>query len=166
MPALGEMSLVLEKLEQLLVTNTIFVAQCALDSLTPADQIFWHAYRPATEGEVTRPTALKRPFIVVKCDDHVYNKHSVGCMTQQATLKLHINDRMRSTNFKESTQQFTNFVGQLMDEFSATNGQDDSLVIQTMTLTTAPTCVARREMNEDYQFWFCEYDLKIGAEFD
>jgi hypothetical protein len=166
MPGVGEMSIILEKLQQLFVTNSIFVAQCALDSVTPASQVFWHAYRPELEGEVIRPAPLKRPFIVVKYDEFRWEAHSVGCMMPKCTPKIHINDRMRSDDFQESAIEFSNFVGEMMEEFTTTTMQDGGLVVQEITTHIAPTPVARRETNEEHKFWFTEFTLRIGAEFD
>lgn len=166
MPALGEMSIVLEKLQQLFVVNTVFISQCALDSATPANQVRWHAYRPELEGEVIRPTPLVRPFIIVKYDEFEWNAHSVGCMLPKCTPKIHINDRMRSDDFQESALDFTNFVGQMMQEFTTTTMQDGGLVVQQITTNIAPTPVARREQNEEHKFWFTEFTLRIGAEFE
>lgn len=166
MVALGEMATVMERLESLIVANSIFIAQCALDGLTPANQIFWHAHRPEMTGNVITPSDITRPFVIMKPSEFNYNEHSVGCMFPQMHIKLHLNDRYRGTTFQETAKNFTNYIGQFLDELSRQNMQAQSLVFRKITQMTDPQPVARRDENDDFKFWFAEYDLQIGADIE
>lgn len=166
MVALGEMAIVMERLELLIVANSAFVAQCAIDGLTPAEQVFWHANRPELIGNVVRPDPLTRPFVIIRASDFNYNEHSVGCMFPQMTIRMHVQDRYRGNTFQETAKNFTNFVGQFLDELSRQNMQPQSLVFRKITQTTDPEPIPRRDENEDYGFWFAEYDLQIGADIE
>lgn len=166
MVALGEMAIVLERLELLVVANSVFVSQCALDGLTPANQVFWHAHRPEVVGGVVRPCDIARPFVIIKTSEFTYNEHSVGCMFPQMNVKMHINDRYRGETFQETGMNFTNFLGQFIDELATQNMQPQSLVFRKLSQMTDPQPVARRDENDEYKFWFAEYDLQIGADIE
>jgi len=166
MVALGEMAIVMERLESLIVANSIFVAQCGLEGLTPANQVYWHAVRPEFTGNVVRPAPLERPFAIIKTSEFDYHEHSVGCMFPQMHIKLHLQDKYRGTTFQETAKNFTNYLGQFLDELSRQNMQAQSLVFRKITQMTDPQPVARRDENDDFKFWFAEYDLQIGADIE
>ncbi|TXH41660.1 MAG: hypothetical protein E6Q97_37120 [Desulfurellales bacterium] len=169
MAALGEMAIVLERLQLLIIANSAFVAQCALDGLTPANQVFLHAHRPARQGGVVRPSCIERPFVIIAPEEFSYNEHSEGCMFPQMNIAMHINDKYRgdpesATYFHETAQNFTNFVSQFLDELSSGNRQPQNLVMRKIMQTTRPQPVARRSENDDYTFWLAEYNIQIGAD--
>lgn len=164
MAATGEMGIVLEKLKNMLAANSAFVAQCALEGLTPASQVFLHANRPEMIGGQIRPDDIERPFLIIAPEDFSYNEHSEGCMFPQMTVALHINDKYRGSSFGETGENFTNFVSSLLEELSQQNRQPQSLVMRKISQVTRPQAVARRDENDGYKFWFCEYVITLGAD--
>lgn len=164
MAAVGEMGIVLEKLKNMLAANVAFAAQCALDGLTPADQVYLHANRPEMVGGQVRPDDIDRPFIIIAPDEFTYNEHSEGCMLPTMTIVMHLNDKYRGNTFHETAENFTNFVSQVLEELSQQNRQPASLVMRKISQVTRPQPVARRDENDGYKFWFAEYSIQLGAE--
>jgi len=163
------MAIVLEKAKILIQENSAFVAQCAIDGLTPANQVFLHAYRPVFAGGEERPDDIPRPFVILAPEEFSFNEHSEGCMFPQMSIAMHVNDWYRcdlesETYFQESAENFTNFLSEFLDELSSGNRQPQHLVMRKITQTTRPQPVARRDENDGYRFWFAEFLIQLGAD--
>ena len=161
----GELSLLLDKIGGILEASAAFVAQCALDGVTPSEQIFWQAYRPDVESDVVVPSALVYPMLILKVGTHVYRDFSPGCMQPQTVIGVHVSDLERSDDDRESALIFHNFYGSLFDDLGHTNYASQGLIIRTLTQTLDPVRVQRYAKTPKYNHWCAEFEIALGADF-
>lgn len=161
----GPIAELLQTLETLVVQSPAFIAQCALDGLTPADQVFWHAVRPDPDGEVIAPTPLAYPMVILRVDQFQYDEWAPECMQPKAVVKMQICDRFRSAAFKDSAIDFTNFYGELLDELQRRNYSEGGIVARSIMQANEPIPTQRRDTTSTYGFWCVDVDFQIGAEF-
>jgi hypothetical protein len=81
-----------------------------------------------------------------------------------STPRIHIQDKYRGENFRESTIEFSNFIGKLLTDIWKYGQTNTALAIKQFIQTTDPTATRRTEHGTDYTFWFAEYDVQSGYE--
>lgn len=162
----GQMSNILTDLSAIIASLPSFAAQCAIDGLTPANQIYWHAVRPDAEGDVVTQTYIDRPLIVLKPVKDQWRAYDSQGMQSTKTIRMHINDKYREDSFKDAMEAFTDFYGTLIDELTAKQGIDTNTAINTADMAQEPWATERRDKSETFGFIAVEYDIDIGNDFE
>lgn len=162
--ATGPIAIPIQVLKQVIVGSSAFVAQCAIDGLTPDDQVMWIAYRPEFQGDVVAPDELARPFVLLRPKDFAFREFDTQCMQPQMGIDIHIQDAYRDSTYQDSAIEFLSFVGNLMQDIADSNMTSTSLVIREITQQREAMAVPRRDEMDRMQFWTIEFSMRIGAD--
>lgn len=160
----GPISEPLSELKGAIEGSSSFITQCAIDAVTPADQVVIHAYRPDLQGEVLVVDELPKPIVILRMENHLSNfAFPVGgaaCSLMSGIIRMHFYDAYREATHQESVVNFNNFVGGVIQDLSSN-----------LTWNLGPTqisqvqpafCQERRDGTSTFGQWLVEFDISYG----
>lgn len=162
----SNLSTVMENIATVIEGSATFIAKCAIDSVDPADQIYWFSARPGEETEAVRPAVIARPLVILRPEKFELLRYSAGCMQPDLTVRMHINDKWRGADWQAQVKDFLEFYSALVEDIASINESGTSTPIRSISQVNDPVATERREGTPNFGFWAVEFDLLVGNEFD